>query len=100
MAEAPAVKRGTSSSAEPSGTGRWEIVKNFPTEEEVAEQLAGLARPLSYREYPGRSILDADLPYRGNREQVARADGYGGMALARGLGNSPDACAPPPPAAA
>lgn len=31
---------------------RWEIVKNFPTEEEIAKELAGTAERLSYREYP------------------------------------------------
>ena len=31
---------------------RWEIVKNFPTEQEIAEQLVGLAGSFSYIEYP------------------------------------------------
>jgi len=30
----------------------WEIVKNFPTEDEIAAQLAGLAGQANYREFP------------------------------------------------
>jgi hypothetical protein len=35
----------------PDGS-QWEIVKNFPTEQEITAQLAGLAGHFTYREYP------------------------------------------------
>ncbi len=50
---------------------RWEIVKNFPTEQEIAEQLAGLAAPFSYREYPEAGYWTLTYNTGGNRYRVA-----------------------------
>jgi SAM-dependent methyltransferase len=54
----------------PDGS-RWEIVKNFPSEEELARELAGIAESVAYREYPGARYWALTYNTRANRQQVA-----------------------------
>jgi SAM-dependent methyltransferase len=54
----------------PDGS-QWEIVKNFPTEDEIISQLRGIAEPVLYREYPEGRYWAVTYNTRGNRQQVA-----------------------------
>jgi len=50
----------------PDGSS-WEIVKNFPTRDEIAARLAGLGVHVSYREYPESGYWALTYNAAGNR---------------------------------
>jgi SAM-dependent methyltransferase len=49
----------------------WEIVKNFPTEQEIAQELAGLAGPVHYAAHPGAGYWTVIYNTIGNRQSAA-----------------------------
>lgn len=66
----------------PDGSS-WEIVKNFPTEDEIATELSGVAGSVVYREYPEGGYWMLTYTTRANRQQVAGRDDARGTSLAR-----------------
>lgn len=53
----------------PDGS-HWEIVKNFPTQDEIMSDLRGIAESVSYREYPEARYWALTYNTRSNRRQV------------------------------
>ncbi|MFZ1947005.1 MAG: class I SAM-dependent methyltransferase [bacterium] len=53
----------------PDGS-HWEIVKNFPTEDEIITELTGIAESVVYREYPERGYWALIYNTSGNRRRA------------------------------
>jgi SAM-dependent methyltransferase len=54
----------------PDGS-QWEIVKNFPTHDDITSDLRDVADSVTYREYPEERYWTVTYKARSNRQQVA-----------------------------